>query len=124
MVSRKEHTQVRAEVTERVTGNTATAVDTSCQFTSSLYVIQFKNTPKYFKPALRFVVKVKVTHPNKTPARYVPTVVSAHGKAGNNFIDMETGEGDPNVLDLTDKNGEAKLVATQRCPVYSGTHYS
>ena len=78
MVSRKEHTQVRAEVTERVTGNTATAVDTSCQFTSSLYVIQFKNTPKYY----------------------------------------------PNVLDLTDKNGEAELVATQRCPVYSGTHYS
>lgn len=54
----KSRLQVRAEVIERATGNSATVVDTSCQFTSSPYLIQFKDTPKYFKPGLRFVVKV------------------------------------------------------------------
>ena len=54
----KSRLQVQAEVIERATGNTATVVDTSCQFTSSPYLIQFKDTAKYFKPGLRFVVKV------------------------------------------------------------------
>ena len=49
---------VEADVIERATGNKQSAVDKSCQFTSSPYLIEFKNTPKYFKPGLRYVVKV------------------------------------------------------------------
>lgn len=50
---------VQADVIEQATGNKQSLVDKSCQFTSSPYVIEFKNTPKYFKPGLPFVVKVK-----------------------------------------------------------------
>ena len=49
---------VQADVIEQATGNKESAVDKSCQFTSSPYHVEFKNTPKYFKPGLRFVVKV------------------------------------------------------------------
>ena len=49
---------VEADVIEQATGNKESAVDNSCQFTSSPYLIEFKNTPKYFKPGLRYVVKV------------------------------------------------------------------
>lgn len=51
---------VQAEVIERATGNKETAVDNSCRFTSSPYLVEFKNTLKYFKPGLPFVVKVNV----------------------------------------------------------------
>ena len=33
-------------------------MDNSCHFTSSPYLVEFKNTLKYFKPGLPFVVKV------------------------------------------------------------------
>ena len=46
------------DVIERATGNKESAVDISCQFTSSPYLIEYINTPKYFKPGLRYVVKV------------------------------------------------------------------
>lgn len=49
---------VQADVIEQATGSKETAVDKSCQFTSSPYLIEYKNTQKYFKPGLRFVVKV------------------------------------------------------------------
>ena len=49
---------VQADVIERATGNRESVVDRSCQFISSPYHIDFKNTPKYFKPGLPFVVKV------------------------------------------------------------------
>ena len=49
---------VEAYVIERATGKKETAVDKSCLFTSSPYLVEFKNTPKYFKPGLPFVVKV------------------------------------------------------------------
>lgn len=51
--------RVQADVIERVTGNKETAVEKSCQFTSSPYHIQFKNTLEYFKPGLPQAVKVK-----------------------------------------------------------------
>lgn len=54
----KSRLLVDVEVTERATGEKGVAVDSSCQFTSSPYMIEFKNTAKYFKPGLRFVVKV------------------------------------------------------------------
>ena len=50
--------QVQAEVIERATGNKEAALDNSCHFTSSPYLVEFKNTLKYFKPGLPFVVKV------------------------------------------------------------------
>ena len=51
---------VQADVIEGATGHKEVVEDKSCQFTSSPYLIQFKNTPKYFKPGLRFVVKVRM----------------------------------------------------------------
>lgn len=54
----KSRLLVEADVIEGATGNKETAVDNSCQFTSSPYLIKFKNTAKYFKPGLRLVVKV------------------------------------------------------------------
>lgn len=50
---------VQVDVVEAVTGNKATVEDRTCQFTSSPYRIAFKNTPRYFKPGLRYVVKVR-----------------------------------------------------------------
>ena len=55
----KSRLLVEVELTDDVTGEIETAVDSSCQFTSSPYMIEFKNTAKYFKPGLRFVVKVQ-----------------------------------------------------------------
>ena len=43
---------------DKATGNKEIAVDNSCQFTSTPYLVEFKNTAKYFKPGLRYVVKV------------------------------------------------------------------
>ena len=54
----KRRLQVEADIIEQATGNKESAVDKSCQFTSSPYLVEFKNTPKYFKPGLLFVVKV------------------------------------------------------------------
>ena len=54
----KSRLLVQADIIERATGNKERAVEKSCQFTSSPYLIKFKNTPKYFKPGLRYVVKV------------------------------------------------------------------
>lgn len=54
----KSRLQVQADVIEQATGNKESALDKSCQFTSSPYLVEFKNTMKYFKPGLRFVVKV------------------------------------------------------------------
>lgn len=52
--------QVQAYVIERATGNKETVEDNSCLFTSSPYLVEFKNTLKYFKPGMPFVVKVEV----------------------------------------------------------------
>lgn len=52
--------QVQADVIERATGNKETIVDNSCHFTSKPYLVDFKNTLKYFKPGFPFVVKVKL----------------------------------------------------------------
>ncbi|KAL9988942.1 hypothetical protein ACROYT_G003438 [Oculina patagonica] len=101
---------VQADVIERATGNKETVVDKTCQFTSSPYLIQFKNTPKYFKPGLRFVVKVVVTHPNKKTARNVPMLISAQGKQGNQMRELRRWDRDPNAMDLTDEHGEAEFV--------------
>lgn len=37
-------------------------------------------------------------------------VISAQGKVGAKLIDVRREERDPNVLDLTDENGEAEFV--------------
>ncbi|XP_027048067.1 ophiophagus venom factor-like [Pocillopora damicornis] len=101
---------VQVDVVEAVTGNKATVEDRTCQFTSSPYRIAFKNTPRYFKPGLRYVVKAVVTYPNTKPAKNVPMLISAKGKQGNNEIDLKREDRDPNVVDLTDENGEVEFV--------------
>ncbi|CAH3019175.1 unnamed protein product [Porites evermanni] len=106
----KGRLQVKVDVIERATGNKESAEDRSCQFTSSPYLIEYINTPKYFKPGLRYVVKVKVSYPNKQPAGNVPMLISAKGKQGNAMIDLKRFDRDPNVRDNTDENGEAEFV--------------
>ena len=51
-----------------------------------------------------------VTHPNKKPARNVPMLISAKGKEGKNIKDLKREDRDPNVMDLTDEQGEAEFV--------------
>ena len=54
----KSRLQVEVDVIERATGNKESAMDKSCQFTSSPYLVEFKDTVKYFKPGFNFVAKV------------------------------------------------------------------
>ena len=49
---------IEAEVLEKATGRKEKAIDNSVLFTSTPYRIKFKNTAKYFKPALPFVIRV------------------------------------------------------------------
>jgi len=107
----KSRLLVQADIIERATGNKERAVEKSCQFTSSPYLIKFKNTPKYFKPGLRYVVKVVVTHPNKQPAGNVPMLISAKGiYKGNVTEELRKFDRDRNVRDVTDEFGEALFV--------------
>lgn len=54
----KSRLQVQVEVIERATGSKESVVDNSCLFTSSPYVVEFRNTPNYFKPGFPFRAKV------------------------------------------------------------------
>ena len=54
----KSRLHVQVEVIERATGSKESAVDNSCLFTSSPYIVEFKNTPNYFKPGFPFRAKV------------------------------------------------------------------
>ncbi|KAK2565794.1 Complement C3 [Acropora cervicornis] len=105
----KSRLLVDVELTETATGEKRMAVDSSCQFTSSPYMIEFKNTAKYFKPGLRFVVKVVVTYPNKDPAENIPLVISAQGRQGTALNDLKKFR-DRNSQDKTDELGEAEFV--------------
>nr|XP_057939783.1 complement C3-like [Doryrhamphus excisus] len=46
------------------------------QVVTSPYTVQFKKTPKYFKPGMTFDVTVEVLNPDKSPAQGVPVVVN------------------------------------------------
>lgn len=50
--------QIDADVIEQATGKRENVVDNSIYFTKSPFLIQNHNTPKYFKPALPFIIKV------------------------------------------------------------------
>ncbi|KAL9988941.1 hypothetical protein ACROYT_G003437 [Oculina patagonica] len=99
---------VQADVVERATGNRESVVDKSYPFKSSPYLIQFKNTPKYFKPGLPFVVKVVVTYPNKQPARSLPMKITAIGINGNEQKNLN--RINSNAADTTNEYGEAELM--------------
>ncbi|XP_047433327.1 complement C3-like isoform X3 [Mugil cephalus] len=45
------------------------------QIVTSAYAINFKKTPKYFKPGMSFDVVIEVVHPDGSPAKSVPVVV-------------------------------------------------
>ncbi|XP_015753158.1 PREDICTED: complement C3-like [Acropora digitifera] len=105
----KSRLLVDVELTETATGEKRMAVDSSCQFTSSPYMIEFKNTAKYFKPGLRFVVKVVVTYPNKNPAENIPLIISAQGRQDGALNDLKKFR-DRNSQDKTDELGEAEFV--------------
>lgn len=105
----KSRLLVDVELTETATGEKRMAVDSSCQFTSSPYMIEFKNTAKYFKPGLRFVVKVVVTYPNKNPAENIPLIIKAQGRQDGALNDLKKFM-DRNSQDKTDELGEAEFV--------------
>ncbi|KAM7441116.1 hypothetical protein ABFA07_009760 [Porites harrisoni] len=100
--------QVQADVIARATGNKETAVDKSCQFISSPYLIKFKNTGKYFKPGLRFAAKVVVTYPDKQPAKNVPLLISAHGRKG--FVRIQLRIINRYATGFTDEHGEVEFI--------------
>ena len=54
----KSRLQVQVEVIEKATGSKESAVDNSCLFTSSPYLVEFRNTPNYFKPGFQIRAKV------------------------------------------------------------------
>ncbi|KAK1885951.1 Complement C3 [Dissostichus eleginoides] len=57
------------------------------QIVKSPYAIQFKKTPKYFKPGMTFEVVVEVANPDNTPAQGVAVVVEpgyVNGITANN----------------------------------------
>ncbi|XP_036419621.1 complement C3-like, partial [Colossoma macropomum] len=49
---------------------------------TSPYTIQFKRTPKFFKPGMPFDVTVYVTNPDQTPAENVDVIVNPGGGRG------------------------------------------
>ncbi|XP_062283436.1 LOW QUALITY PROTEIN: complement C3-like [Scomber scombrus] len=74
------------------------AVLKGIQIVTSPYNIQFKKTPKYFKPGMIFTVSVKVQNPDGTPANGISVVVNP-GEVGGR----------------TSESGMAKLpINTQR----------
>uniref|UniRef100_A0A3P9BDM7 Complement C3-like n=1 Tax=Maylandia zebra TaxID=106582 RepID=A0A3P9BDM7_9CICH len=46
------------------------------QIVKSPYTINFKKTPKYFKPGMSFDVTIQVLNPDNTPAKDIPVVVN------------------------------------------------
>lgn len=112
----KSRLLVEVDVMDKATGNKESAVDNSCQFTSTPYLVEFKNTAKYFKPGLRYVVKVVVTYPNKQPAANVPVVISAKGRKDGKEQELRKFK-DKNSGDKTDEKGEAEFVvdACSKC---------
>ncbi|XP_063333362.1 complement C3-like [Pelmatolapia mariae] len=46
------------------------------QIVKSPYTINFKKTPKYFKPGMSFDVTIEVLNPDNTPAKNIPVVVN------------------------------------------------
>ncbi|XP_061686215.1 complement C3-like [Syngnathoides biaculeatus] len=59
------------------------------QIVSSPYTIQFKKTPKYFKPGMSFDVTLEVVNPDETPAGGVRVMVNpgeVHGFTAENGI--------------------------------------
>uniref|UniRef100_A0A669D7F4 Complement component c3a, duplicate 5 n=1 Tax=Oreochromis niloticus TaxID=8128 RepID=A0A669D7F4_ORENI len=46
------------------------------QIVKSPYTINFKKTPKYFKPGMSFDVTIEVLNPDNTPAKHIPVVVN------------------------------------------------
>uniref|UniRef100_A0A669C3N5 Complement component c3a, duplicate 5 n=1 Tax=Oreochromis niloticus TaxID=8128 RepID=A0A669C3N5_ORENI len=46
------------------------------QIVTSPYTINFKRTPKYFKPGMSFDVRVEVLNPDETPAANIPVVIN------------------------------------------------
>ena len=51
-----------------------------------------------------------VTLPNKQPARNVPMLISAQGEQDGKEIALRREDRDPNVVDMTDEQGEAEFV--------------
>ncbi|XP_030635548.1 complement C3 [Chanos chanos] len=85
------------------------------QIVTSPYTIQFKGTPKYFKPGMPFDVSVYVTNPDQSPARDIEVVaqpggVSARTKPNGMAKLTVNSEGGSSKLDISVKTNDPRLT--------------
>ncbi|KAG7223749.1 hypothetical protein INR49_026431 [Caranx melampygus] len=78
------------------------------QIVTSLYTINLKKTPKYFKPGMSFDVTVEVLNPDETPAEGVPVVVEPGDVPG-----LTAANGMAKVT-VNTMNGAASLTVTAK----------
>ncbi|XP_030635551.1 complement C3-like [Chanos chanos] len=84
------------------------------QIVTSPYTIQYKGTPKYFKPGMPFDVSVYVTNPDQSPAKDVEVVVQPGGvtartKANGMAKATVNSEGGSSKLDISVKTNHPGL---------------
>ncbi|XP_030635399.1 complement C3 isoform X2 [Chanos chanos] len=85
------------------------------QIVTSPYTIQFKGTPKYFKPGMPFDVSIYVTNPDQSPARDIEVVaqpggVSARTKPNGMAKLTVNAEGGSSKLDIYVKTNDPRLT--------------
>ncbi|XP_030635397.1 complement C3 isoform X2 [Chanos chanos] len=85
------------------------------QIVTSPYTIQFKGTPKYFKPGMPFDVSIYVTNPDQSPARDIEVVaqpggVSARTKPNGMAKLTVNSEGGSSKLDISVKTSDPRLT--------------
>uniref|UniRef100_A0A668VQN4 Complement component c3a, duplicate 5 n=1 Tax=Oreochromis aureus TaxID=47969 RepID=A0A668VQN4_OREAU len=96
------------------------------QIVTSPYTINFKRTPKYFKPGMSFDVRVEVLNPDETPAANIPVVINpgavrgltaANGMAwltintGGNEAELRITAMTDNPMVSPDRQARAEMIA-------------
>uniref|UniRef100_A0A3P9BDI5 Complement C3-like n=1 Tax=Maylandia zebra TaxID=106582 RepID=A0A3P9BDI5_9CICH len=90
------------------------------QIVKSPYTINFKKTPKYFKPGMSFDVTVSFLNPDNTPAKDIPVVVNpgeVKGHTADNGmakLSINTVENSENIIITATTAVENILPARQR----------
>uniref|UniRef100_A0A3P9BD82 Complement C3-like n=1 Tax=Maylandia zebra TaxID=106582 RepID=A0A3P9BD82_9CICH len=90
------------------------------QIVKSPYTINFKKTPKYFKPGMSFDVTIQVLNPDNTPAKDIPVVVNpgeVKGHTADNGmakLSINTVENSENIIITATTAVENILPARQR----------
>uniref|UniRef100_A0A3B4F898 Complement C3-like n=1 Tax=Pundamilia nyererei TaxID=303518 RepID=A0A3B4F898_9CICH len=90
------------------------------QIVKSPYTINFKKTPKYFKPGMSFDVTIQVLNPDNTPAKDIPVVVNPGDVKGHTAdngmakLSINTVENSENIIITATTAVENILPARQR----------